>query len=80
MGKSSQSAWSSDGASLPEIKPHTKAKHKILEEYVENLIATLYGKGRYGEQKFTFIDGFAAAVCIVTPPPRNYGKGLQSEL
>lgn len=54
----SQASWSADGSYIPLIEPHTKAKHQILEEYLENLIFTLYGKGRYGETTFTFIDGF----------------------
>ena len=57
MGKN-QAEWSFDGSILPKVEPHTKAKHKILEEYIENLIITLYGKGRYGVADFTFIDAF----------------------
>lgn len=53
-----QATWSADGSHIPPIDPHTKAKHQILETYLENLIYTLYGKGRYGETTFTFIDGF----------------------
>lgn len=55
---SSKSSWSRDGQSLPDLEPHTKAKHQILEEYVENLVWTLYGKARRGLGVFTFIDGF----------------------
>ncbi len=54
----SQATWSADGSHIPDIHPHTKAKHQILETYLENLIYTLYGKGRYGETTFTFVDGF----------------------
>ncbi len=50
--------WSADGGSIPTIDPHTKAKHLIIEKYVEDLIITLYGKGRHGVDTFTFIDGF----------------------
>jgi len=50
--------WSADGNSIPTIDPHTKAKHLIIEKYVEDLIVTLYGKGRRGVDTFTFIDGF----------------------
>jgi three-Cys-motif partner protein len=53
-----QAKWSADGTDLPTVDPHTKAKHKILEEYIENLIITLYGKGRYGVTTFTFVDAF----------------------
>ena len=51
--------WSADGSSIPTIDPHTKAKHLIIEKYVEDLIITLYGKGRRGVDTFTFIDGFS---------------------
>jgi three-Cys-motif partner protein len=50
--------WSPNGSSIPTIDPHTKAKHFIIEKYVEDLIATLYGKGRRGVDTFTFVDGF----------------------
>jgi three-Cys-motif partner protein len=66
MGKN-QAAWSSDGRNLPEVEPHTKAKHKILEEYIENLIFTLSSKGRYGERVFTFIDAFCGGGMYIDP-------------
>jgi three-Cys-motif partner protein len=50
--------WSSDGSYTPSIEPHTKAKHLVIEAYVEELIFILYGKGRRGVDTFTFIDGF----------------------
>ena len=55
---SSQPRWSADGDYIPSIDPHTKAKHLILEKYIENLVYTLYAKARRGVTKFTFIDGF----------------------
>lgn len=55
---SSQPRWSADGNHIPSIDPHTKAKHLILEKYIENLVYTLYTKTRHGETQFTFIDGF----------------------
>jgi three-Cys-motif partner protein len=55
----SQATWSADGKDIPLIDPHTKAKHKIIENYIENLIIKLYGETRFGETKFTFIDGFS---------------------
>ncbi len=54
----SQASWSASGRDIPQIDPHTKAKHKIIEKYVENLIIKLYGKTRFGETRFTLIDGF----------------------
>lgn len=56
--KLSKPEWSADGSDIPVIDPHTKAKHQIIEKYIENLIVTLYAKGRRGETTFTFIDGF----------------------
>jgi len=53
-----QATWSADGSHIPFIDPHTKAKHQILETYLENLIYTLYGKARRGVTTFTFVDGF----------------------
>jgi three-Cys-motif partner protein len=54
----SQATWSPDGSYLPPIDPHTKAKHLIIEQYIENLVITLYKKAAYGVTTFTFIDGF----------------------
>ncbi|MEH2148097.1 hypothetical protein [Nostoc sp.] len=31
----SQATWSLDGSHIPDINPHTKAKHQILETYLE---------------------------------------------
>jgi len=53
-----QAKWSADGSYIPQIDPHTQAKHRILEAYIENLIITLYGTGKHGLEKFTFIDAF----------------------
>lgn len=56
---SNKAKWSDDGNDLPNIEPHTQAKHQIIQEYITNLIRTLYGTGKYGVTKFTFIDGFS---------------------
>lgn len=56
--KLSKPEWSADGSDIPVIDPHTKAKHQIIEKYIENIIVTLYAKGRRGETTFTLIDGF----------------------
>lgn len=64
---SSQGEWSADGKDIPSIDLHTKAKHQILEKYIENLIITLYGKPRYGETKFTLIDGFCGGGIYKNP-------------
>ena len=56
---SNQAKWSRDGNDLPNIEPHTQAKHQIIQEYITNLIITLYGTGKRGVTTFTFIDGFS---------------------
>ena len=71
----SQAKWDLDGSNLPIVDPHTKAKHKILEEYVENLVYTLYGKGRYGETKFTFIDAFCGGGMYLDPETNQNWEG-----
>jgi three-Cys-motif partner protein len=53
-----QPTWNADGSDLPSIDPHTKAKHQIVEKYIENLVITLYKKAKYGVTTYTFIDGF----------------------
>jgi len=71
----SRAEWSADGKSLPSVDPHTKAKHKILEEYIENLIITLYGKGRYGVTNFTFVDGFCGGGTYSDPDTKEEWHG-----
>jgi len=71
----SQAEWSADGRTLPTVDPHTKAKHKILEEYIENLVITLYGKGRYGVTNFTFIDAFCGGGMYRDPETRQEWEG-----
>lgn len=53
-----QATWNADGSKLPAIDIHTKAKHLIIDKYIENLVITLYKKAVYGVTTFTFIDGF----------------------
>lgn len=71
----SRAKWSADGAILPTVDPHTKAKHKILEEYIENLVITLYGKGRYGVTTFTFIDAFCGGGMYKDPDTQKEWEG-----
>jgi three-Cys-motif partner protein len=63
--------WSADGSLIPVIDPHTKAKHLIIEKYVEDLIITLYGKGRRGVDTFTFIDGFCGGGIYEDPESQD---------
>lgn len=50
--------WSADGSYLPEIEPHSKAKHQILEDYIKNWIVTLCGNNMGKRKTVTLIDGF----------------------
>ena len=67
--------WSADGKNLPTVDPHTKAKHRILEEYIENLVMTLYGKGRYGVTTFTFVDAFCGGGMYRDPEAQEEWDG-----
>ena len=53
----SQASWSADGSDIPEVDPHTKAKHQIIEVYITNLVITL-AKGTQQQGTLTLIDGF----------------------
>ncbi|ACK70616.1 conserved hypothetical protein [Gloeothece citriformis PCC 7424] len=53
-----KTSWNSNGNNLPEIPPHTKAKHQILKEYLKRYIITLCGNNRGKRKTLTFIDGF----------------------
>lgn len=50
--------WSADGSHLPEISSHTKAKHRVLENYIQAWIETLTGHGPQPRTVVTLIDGF----------------------
>ena len=71
----SRAEWSADGKDLPIVDPHTKAKHRILEEYIENLVITLYGKGRYGVTNFTFVDAFCGGGMYSDPEAKEEWEG-----
>lgn len=70
-----QAYWSPDGSQIPTLEPHTRAKHKILETYVEELVYTLYGKGRYGNTQFTFVDGFCGGGIYRDPETEELEAG-----
>jgi three-Cys-motif partner protein len=50
--------WNSDGSHLPEVEPHTKAKHRLVEEYIQNWIVTLCGNNIGKRKKVMIVDGF----------------------
>jgi three-Cys-motif partner protein len=59
MASENKTFWSGDGKHLPDIEPHTKVKHKVLEEYIKSWVETLAGHGKYGVRRLTIIDGYA---------------------
>jgi three-Cys-motif partner protein len=55
---SNKAKWNFEDEEIPSIEPHTKIKHLILEQYIENLIYVMHGKTQYGIKSFTLVDGF----------------------
>ena len=35
--------WSADGRTIPDIEPHTKTKHLLIEQYVTDLLESETG-------------------------------------
>jgi three-Cys-motif partner protein len=60
-------SWDSEGVELPTVEPHTKARHRITEEYARNWIATLGGNNRGNSKKVTIIDGFCGGGVYTDP-------------
>lgn len=58
MSRKNQFQWSADGSHLPNVHPHTKIKHRVLESYVQRWVETLTGHGAHGVKVMTLIDGF----------------------
>jgi len=50
--------WVSDGSHLPDVEPQTKAKHWLVEEYIQNWIKTLCGNNIGKRKKVIIVDGF----------------------
>ncbi|MGK7884861.1 MAG: hypothetical protein AB4057_09580 [Crocosphaera sp.] len=72
----SDTKWTSDGRTIPDIEPHTKTKHLLTEQYVTDLIHTLYGKSfPHGTKIFTFIDGFCGGGIYKDPDSSNLWYG-----
>ena len=47
------------GSSLPLIRPHSQAKHRLLRTYLERYIAVLTANPRRSSLRLTLVDGFA---------------------
>lgn len=58
MSKKKECFWTADGSHLPAVSLHTKAKHRVLEDYVEAWVNTLVGHGKFGVKTITIVDGF----------------------
>jgi three-Cys-motif partner protein len=58
MSSENQCYWSADGSHLPDVHPHTKIKHRVLESYVQRWVETLTGHTAHGARVMTLIDGF----------------------
>lgn len=58
MSNKNQYSWSADGRDLPKVPPHTQAKHKVLEDYIQAWIETLTGHGPQPNTVVTLVDGF----------------------
>ena len=71
----SDTTWSADGTNIPNIAPHTKTKHLLIEQYVTDLIYTLYGTGFRGTDTFTFVDGFSGGGIYNDPESHNTWHG-----
>lgn len=50
--------WNADGSDLPSVEAHTKARHRVTEDYVKDWIITLCGNNIGKSKKVTLIDGF----------------------
>ena len=76
----SDSKWSADGTTIPNIEPHTKIKHFLIEQYVTDLIYTLYGTVfPRGTDTFTFVDGFSGGGIYKDPESQDtwYGSPIR---
>jgi three-Cys-motif partner protein len=58
MSNSKSIRWSSNGRIIPQLEPHTKAKHQLLEEYIKNWIIILCANHGWKETTVTLVDGF----------------------
>lgn len=50
--------WVANGSHLPNVEPHTKAKHRLVEEYIQNWIVTLCGNNIGKRKKVMIVDVF----------------------
>jgi three-Cys-motif partner protein len=50
--------WTADGHDLPIVEAHTKARHRVTEDYVQDWVVTLCANNMGKHKKITLIDGF----------------------
>ena len=67
--------WTSDGSHLPPIEPHTKAKHRLVEEYIQNWIVTLCGNNIGKRKKVIIVDGFCGGGMYRDPDNQEMWAG-----
>lgn len=72
MGKKEYS-WAN--GNIPEIEPHSLAKHRILKEYVERYIAILMSNRKREYMHLTIIDGFAGGGVYKIPNTNELADG-----
>lgn len=47
------------GAEPPEIRPHSQAKHRVIDAYLRRYVEVLTGDVRIPEFYLTLVDGFS---------------------
>ncbi len=67
--------WTVDGSHLPDVQPHTKAKHRLVEEYIQNWIVTLCGNSRGMSKKVMIVDGFCGGGMYRDPDNSEMWEG-----
>lgn len=67
--------WSADGTELPIVEAHTKARHKVTEDYVKDWIVTLCGNNIGKSKKVTLVDGFCGGGMYIDEDTKQYWPG-----
>lgn len=59
MSKDSQKyTWDYAAGKLPSIDPHSKIKHKIIRDYIEEYISVIFSNPQIPEVRLSIVDGF----------------------
>lgn len=54
------------GRSLPKLDQHSRVKHQIIEEYIQQYVRTVMSQATIPEIKISIIDGFCGGGCYQT--------------